>query len=192
MESALPNTLQWMALPRFLLFQKPKSTFDLLFLPWNSIFLSKVFSWEWDWWVGSSTQHNCLQNQSPAGPWIPSRGHWSHTPPHPCPWMQRPKCGLPDSELVGRKWKREFCGLSVLKGAKQAEFQLLTGIILLKCKALGPLSPSPKRNCKPNEAHQVMWLCWSRSQAFQAPVFHSCSVPATWVGQMLSVCSSLC
>lgn len=84
--------------------------------------------------MGSSTQHHWLQNQCLAGP---SRGHWSHTPPQTCPWMQRPKRGLPDSEVGGRKWKREFCGFHVLKGAWQAEFQLLTGIIWIKCKALG-------------------------------------------------------
>ncbi|KAF2988057.1 hypothetical protein EK904_005433 [Melospiza melodia maxima] len=37
--------------------------------------------------------------------------------------MQRPKRGLPDSEVAGRRWEREFCGLHVLKasyGLKQS------------------------------------------------------------------------
>lgn len=76
MESALANILQWMALPRFLLFVKIH--FWLYFFsPWDPTFLSMVFSWEQEWWVGSST---CV---------LPGHGHplegigHTHTPPQP-------------------------------------------------------------------------------------------------------------
>lgn len=192
-ESGLPNTFQWMALPRFLLFFKTQTHFWLFFHhgipPFSVRFLAENRTDEWPT-VPSTTGFRTSVLLGHAFP-LEGIGH-THTPPHTCPWMQRPKRGLPGSVVVGRKWKREICGLYVLKGARQSEFQLLTGVILIKCKALGPLSPSPKRNCKPSEAHQVMWHCSSRSQAFQATVFYSCSMCATWAWQMSSVCSSFC
>lgn len=89
---------------------------------------------------------------------LEGNGH-THTPLH-----TRAQGGRdPRVDFQILKWLaesgKEFCGLHAVKGTGQDEFHLLTVIIWIKCKALGRLNPSPKRNFKLNEAHQVMWLC---------------------------------
>lgn len=89
---------------------------------------------------------------------LEGNGH-THTPLH-----TRAQGGRdPRVDFQILKWLaesgKEFCGLHAVKGTGQDEFHLLTVIIWIKYKALGRLNPSPKRNLKLNEAHQVMWLC---------------------------------